>query len=83
MHDARVGLFGRYPMIEMRAILGVGDDIDLENLPAQVDAALGRMQATTGPPRPRPDHCPLQKRGPGAPARLEKPGAPGQVALAL
>ncbi len=52
VHDARVGLFGRYPTIEMRAILGVGDGIDLDDLPAQVDAALGRLQATTGA---RPD----------------------------
>ena len=52
VHDARVGLFGRYPTIEMRAVLAVGDSIDLDNLPAQVDAALTRMQATTGA---RPD----------------------------
>ena len=71
VHDARVGLFGRYPTIEMRAILGVGDDIDLDNLPARVDAALGRLQATTGA---RPDPVQITVRfksaGPGAPARL-------------
>jgi hypothetical protein len=36
----------------MRAVLAVGDSVDLDNLPAQVDAAVARMQATTGP---RPD----------------------------
>ena len=52
VHDARVGLFGRYPTIEMRAVLAVGDNIDLERLPAQVDAVLARMQTTTAT---RPD----------------------------
>jgi hypothetical protein len=52
VHDARVGLFGRYPTIEMRAVVAVGDNIDLERLPAQVDAVLARMQTTTGT---RPD----------------------------
>ncbi len=43
-----VGLFGQYPDIELRAVLEVGDDIDLEHLPARVDEALGRLQATAG-----------------------------------
>jgi hypothetical protein len=48
VHDAMVGLFGQYPTIEMRAVLAVGDSIDLDRLPAQVDAVLARMQVTTG-----------------------------------
>ena len=52
VHDARVGLFGHYPTIEMRAVLAVGDNIDLERLPTQVDAVLARMQTTTAT---RPD----------------------------
>jgi hypothetical protein len=70
VHDARVGLFGRYPMIEMRAILGVGDDIDLENLPAQVDAALGRMQATTGA-RPDPVQITVRFKSAGRERQLD------------
>jgi hypothetical protein len=52
VHNATVGLFGRYPNIEMRAVLAVDDNIDLERLPAQVDAVLARMQTTTAT---RPD----------------------------
>jgi hypothetical protein len=48
VHDAMVGLFGPYPTIEMRAVIAVGDSIDLDRLPAQVDAVLARMQVTTG-----------------------------------
>ena len=33
-------------------MLAVGDNIDLDRLPAQVDAALARMETTTGT---RPD----------------------------
>ena len=52
VHHARVGLFGRYPTIEMRAVLVVGDNIDLDRLPTQVDAVLTRTETTTGS---RPD----------------------------
>jgi hypothetical protein len=52
VHNATVGLFGHYPAIEIRAVLSVGDTIDLERLPAQVDAVLARMETTTGT---RPD----------------------------
>ncbi len=45
---AMVGLFGSYPRIELRAVLDVTDDADLEHLPATVDEVLGRMAATTG-----------------------------------
>jgi hypothetical protein len=45
---ALVGLFGRYPTIEMRAVLSVGDEIDLDQLPSHVDAVLARMETTTG-----------------------------------
>ena len=71
VHDARVGLFGRYPTIEMRAILGVGDGVDLDNLPAPSRRRPGPDAGHhRGPAQPRPGHCPLQKRRPGAPARL-------------
>jgi hypothetical protein len=45
---ALVGLFGRYPDIEMRTVLEVGDQIDLDGLPARVDEVLDRMKTTTG-----------------------------------
>jgi hypothetical protein len=48
VHDARFGLFGRYPAIEMRTVLGVGDGIDLDSLSTRVDAPLDRLQAITG-----------------------------------
>ncbi len=48
VHGASVGLFGRYPDIELRAVLDVGDDADLDGLPARVDDVLGRMETTTG-----------------------------------
>ena len=63
MHDAKVGLFGRYPTIEMRAVLAVGDSIDLDQLPAQVDAALTRLQATTGA-GPTPSRSPSGSKAP-------------------
>lgn len=52
VHSAMVGLFGRYPTIEMGAVLTVNDNIDLERLPGQVDTVLARMETTTGT---RPD----------------------------
>ncbi len=70
VHDARVGLFGRYPTIEMRAVLAVGDSIDLDNLPAQVDAALARMQATTGA-RPDPVQITVRFKSAGRERQLQ------------
>ncbi len=70
VHDAKVGLFGRYPTIEMRAVLAVGDSIDLEQLPDQVDAALARMQATTGA-RPDPVQVTLRFKGAGRQRQLD------------
>jgi hypothetical protein len=34
VHDARVGLFGRYPTIEMRAVLAVGRSLSASKAPA-------------------------------------------------
>ena len=48
VHDAMVGLFGQYPNVELRAVLDVADDVDLEALPGNVEEVLGRMEATTG-----------------------------------
>jgi hypothetical protein len=45
---AMVGLFGRYPDIEMRTVLDVGDDIDLDGLAGRVDEVLERMKTTAG-----------------------------------
>lgn len=48
VHDALVGLFGRYPHLELHTTLTVGDQADLDQLPRHVDAALDRMETTTG-----------------------------------
>jgi hypothetical protein len=45
---AMVRLFGRYPQIEMRTVLEVGDGIDLDGLPARVDEVVERMKTTAG-----------------------------------
>ena len=45
---ASVGLFGPYPEVEMRAVLTVVDDADLEDLSVRVDEALARMETTAG-----------------------------------
>lgn len=45
---ANIGLFGRYPTMEMRAVLTVGDQVDLDGLPGRVDQALDRVQTTAG-----------------------------------
>ncbi len=52
VQKATVGLFGTYPSVEMRAVLEVSDDIDLEHLPARVDEAIGRLETTI---RTRPE----------------------------
>ena len=48
IRNATVGLFGAYPDIEMRAVVDVVDDADLEHLPDRVDEVLQRMRNTTG-----------------------------------
>ena len=45
---AAVGLFGTYPDIEMRAVIDVTDDADLDHLPDRVDDIFDRVHATTG-----------------------------------
>jgi hypothetical protein len=45
---AMVGLFGRYPNIELRAMLDISDHINLDQLPDQVEGVLDRMHTTTG-----------------------------------
>jgi hypothetical protein len=45
---ASVGLFGSYPAVEMRAVLTVVDDANLEDLSVRVDEALARMETTAG-----------------------------------
>ena len=50
---ATVNLFGEYPKLEMRAVLTVGDQIDLDGLPDRVDEALERATTTAGV-RPEP-----------------------------
>jgi hypothetical protein len=45
---AAVGLFGTYPDVEMRAVIDVSDDADLDRLPHRVDEAFQRAYATTG-----------------------------------
>jgi hypothetical protein len=48
VHRAMVGLFGAYPAVEMRAVLDVGDDADLEALPTRVEQALANLKTTAG-----------------------------------
>ena len=45
---ALVGLFGRYPNLELRAVLTAADGINLDGLPARVDEVLERMKTTAG-----------------------------------
>jgi hypothetical protein len=68
VHDAMVGLFGHYPAIEMRAVLAVGDNIDLDGLPGRVDAVLARVRATTGV---RPDPVQVTLRFKSAPRQRQ------------
>jgi hypothetical protein len=46
--QATVRLFGEYPRMELRAVLTVGDQIDLDGLPGRVDEALDRVTTTAG-----------------------------------
>jgi hypothetical protein len=48
VEKASVGLFGTYPGVEMRTVLTLGDDADLDRLPAQVDEVLARAETTAG-----------------------------------
>jgi hypothetical protein len=48
IRKAAVGLFGAYPDIELRAVIDVTDDADLEHLPDQVDTIFARVHTTTG-----------------------------------
>jgi hypothetical protein len=59
---ARVGLFGSFPHVEMRAVIDISDDADLGKLPARVDEVLQRMQATTGV-RPDPVQITVRFKG--------------------
>jgi hypothetical protein len=46
--NAAVGLFGTYPDVELRAVIDVTDDADLNLLPDRVDNVFRRAHATTG-----------------------------------
>ena len=46
--NAAVGLFGAYPDVEMRAVIDVTDDADLDHLPDRVDEVFQRAYAATG-----------------------------------
>ncbi len=45
---ASVGLFGAYPDIELRAVLDVNDNADLDQLPDRVQEVLARLHTTAG-----------------------------------
>ena len=53
VEGAMVALFGRYPDIELRAVLDIGDRTDLDHLPDRVEEVLDRLVNTTGI-RPNP-----------------------------
>jgi hypothetical protein len=59
VHGAKVGLFGAYPEIELRAVLEVGDHADMDQLPQTVNEVLDRFQTTTGV---RPDPVQIMVR---------------------
>ena len=48
IRKAAVGLFGAYPHIELRAVIDVTDDAELDHLPDQVDTIFQRVHTTTG-----------------------------------
>jgi hypothetical protein len=48
VNNASVRLFGPYPAIELRAVLDVNDNADLDQLPDRVDEALARLHITAG-----------------------------------
>ena len=45
---ASVGLFGAYPDIELRAVLAVRDNADLDQPPDRVEEVLARLHTTAG-----------------------------------
>jgi hypothetical protein len=59
---ALVGLFGGAPEVELRSILDVSDEVDLNELPQQVDAAIDRFTRTVGF-RPHPIQVTLRFKG--------------------
>jgi hypothetical protein len=66
--DASVSLFGRFPGVELRAVLTVRDHIDLDGLPAQVDQVLDRLLTTAGF---RPEPVQVTLRFKAAPAERQ------------
>jgi hypothetical protein len=70
VEKATVRLFGRYPSIEMRAVLTIGDQVDLDQLPGRVDDVLNRAEATTGI-RPDPIQVALRFRAASAERQLQ------------
>jgi hypothetical protein len=48
VRSAMVGLFGHAPSVELRMLIEVGDHIDVEGLPGQVDGVLRRFRRTSG-----------------------------------
>jgi hypothetical protein len=67
---AMVGLFGTAPEIELRSVLDVTDDIDLQELPKQFDRTMSRFAGTVGF-RPDPIQVTLRFRGKQSERRLE------------
>ena len=65
VHDARVGLFGRYPTIEMRAVLAVGDNIDLEPPARKSTPSWPACKPPPGPD-PTPSRSPSDSKPPTA-----------------
>jgi hypothetical protein len=48
IHHAAVAVLGGYPDLELRAVLVVSDNADLEHLRDSVDEAVARMETTVG-----------------------------------
>ncbi len=48
IRKAAVGLFGVYPRIELRGVIEVTDDADLDRLPARIEDVFQRVHASTG-----------------------------------
>jgi len=53
VRKALVGLFGRYPRVELRAVIEISDDADLDGVRTHVEEALSVFHTTTGV-RPHP-----------------------------
>jgi hypothetical protein len=67
---AMVGLFGAPPEIELRGVLDVTDQADLQELPKQFEQAMSRFARTVGF-RPDPIQVTLRFRGKQSERRLE------------